>query len=146
MPLSRRRALWAAKGLPAPKSAPLFEFAGLEAVAADRETALRLDLSPGEIGLSRPCVHRVGSRYAMWYAVRGEHYRIGYAESPDGLHWERMDQHLVWQGAAGAWESDEQAYPCVLRHGSDWYMLYNGNRYGATGFGWARLVRGGPHG
>ena len=27
--LSRRRALWAAKGLPAPKPAPLFEFAGL---------------------------------------------------------------------------------------------------------------------
>lgn len=111
-----------------------------------RNTAVCLDLLPGEIGLSRPCVHRVGSGYAMWYAVRGEHYRIGYAESPDGLHWERMDQHLVWQGPAGAWESDEQAYPCVLRHGSDWYMLYNGNRYGATGFGWARLVRGGPHG
>ena len=100
-----------------------------------------LDLREGEIGLSRPCVHIVDGRFCMWYAIRAERYAIGYAESDDGLHWQRMDKALQWQGAAGAWESEEQTYPCVLRHGNDWYMLYNGNRYGSTGFGWARLLQ-----
>lgn len=105
----------------------------------ERSTHICLNLQPGEIGLSRPCVHIVDGRYRMWYAIRGERYRIGYAESADGLNWERLDHTLVWLDAPGDWESEEQAYPCVLRQGNDWYMLYNGNRYGATGFGWARL-------
>ena len=106
-----------------------------------RSPDICLDLKKGEIGLSRPCVHIVDGRFRMWYAIRAERYAIGYAESDDGLHWKRMDDALQWQGAAGDWESDEQAYPCVLHHGGDWYMLYNGNRYGATGFGWARLLQ-----
>lgn len=105
-----------------------------------RDSTICLDLQPGEIGLSRPCVHVDAGRYRMWYAIRSERYRIGYAESEDGTHWQRMDEALHWLGESGAWESDEQTYPCVLRHGGAWYMLYNGNRYGATGFGWARLL------
>lgn len=105
-----------------------------------RSPAICLELQASEMGLSRPCVHLDGDLYRMWYAIRGERYRIGYAESRDGLHWERMDHVISWLGQAGSWESEEQAYPCVLRQGCDWYMLYNGNRYGETGFGWARLL------
>lgn len=105
-----------------------------------RDEAICLDLLAGEIGLSRPCVHLDAGRYRMWYAIRGSRYSIGYAESHDGTHWQRLDKAIQWQGEPGAWESEEQAYPCVLRHGDAWYMLYNGNRYGATGFGWAQLV------
>lgn len=99
-----------------------------------------LPLRPGEIGLSRPCVVIDGHRYRMWYAIREARYQIGYAESIDGLRWSRMDHVLHWLGEPGDWESNEQTYPCVFRHEANWYMLYNGNRYGATGFGWARLV------
>ena len=108
-----------------------------------RNTDVCLDLNPGEIGLSKPCVHVDQGRYRMWYAIRGERYRIGYAESADGLRWTRLDHALAWHGSPGDWESDEQAYPCVIRHHQEWYMLYNGNRYGATGFGWARLMEAG---
>ena len=46
---------------------------------------------PGEHAIARPCVVRDGDRYRMWYSWRGDHYRIGYAESSDGIAWTRMD-------------------------------------------------------
>lgn len=108
-----------------------------------RDGRICIDLLPGETGVARPCVHRDGALWRMWYGIRYQHYRIGYAESRDGLHWERRDNWLSWNRAPADWESDEQAYPCVFRHGADWLMLYDGNRYGATGFGVARLAKEG---
>lgn len=104
-----------------------------------REGHVCIPLLPGEMAVARPCVHRIGGQWHMWYGIRHEHYRVGYACSDDGLHWQRQDGEISWLGPSEDWESDEQAYPCVFRHGSDWYMLYDGNRYGATGFGVARL-------
>jgi len=104
-----------------------------------RDGRICLNLKPGEIGLSRPCVYRDGDAWRMWYAIRGAQYRVGYAESADGLVWRRLDDRVQFAGTAGDWESDEQAYPCVFQLSGQWYMLYNGNRYGATGFGVARL-------
>jgi hypothetical protein len=39
----------------------------------------------GEYAIARPCVVKTGDRYRMWYSHRGDAYRIGYAESADGL-------------------------------------------------------------
>ena len=33
-------------------------------------------------------------------------------------------------------------YPNVFKFKNEYYMLYNGNRYGMTGFGIAKLVEG----
>ena len=33
-------------------------------------------------------------------------------------------------------------YPCVFSCNDKWYMLFNGNGYGKTGFGIARLTEG----
>ena len=35
----------------------------------------------------------------------------------------------------GGWDGEMIGYPCVFEHRGRRYMLYNGNRYGATGFG-----------
>ena len=35
------------------------------------------------------------------------------------------------------WDSDAVCYPCILEHDGHLYMLYNGNNYGITGFGYA---------
>ncbi len=48
-----------------------------------------------EYAISRPCVIRDKGRYRMWFAARGESYRLGYAESSDGLHWDRDDSAPV---------------------------------------------------
>jgi hypothetical protein len=71
----------------------------------------------------------------MWFSVRGAHYRIGYAESKDGLSWIRDDAAGGLPPSRAGWDSKMTAYPCVMRRGEVLYMLYNGNDYGATGIG-----------
>lgn len=84
--------------------------------------------------------------YKMWYTYRDtidyrtdptKSYRMGYAQSPDGIHWERMD-HLVGiaQSETG-WDSEMMAYPCVVKYKNKKYMFYNGNGFGQTGIGYA---------
>ncbi len=75
----------------------------------------------------------------MWYAFRGERYRIGYAESADGRRWTRLDGHAGIDVSASGWDSESIEYPHVFDHGGRRYMLYNGNGYGKTGFGLAVL-------
>jgi hypothetical protein len=93
--------------------------------------------SPGEHAFGRPCVIRDGGRYRMWYSVRGPAYRIGYAESADGISWTRLDQEAGIDVSATGWDSEMIEYPVVFDYGPQQYMLYNGNDYGRTGMGLA---------
>jgi hypothetical protein len=94
-----------------------------------------------EYAISRPCVIRDGSLYRMWYASRGSSYRIGYAESADGLTWTRKDHESGIDVSPSGWDSEMIAYPYVVESNGDYYMLYNGNGYGKTGIGLAVLDR-----
>lgn len=95
--------------------------------------------SPDEYAFGRPCVVRDPDGYRMWYCVRGAAYRLGYAESGDGLHWERKDAEAGLELSAEGWDAEMQAYPFVFDHAGRRYLLYNGNGYGKTGFGLAVL-------
>lgn len=92
-----------------------------------------------EYAIARPCVVKIGARYRMWYSWRGDAYRIGYAESEDGLDWERKDSEAGIDVSPDGWDSEMIEYPCVFEHEGSWFMLYNGNGYGATGIGLAEL-------
>jgi hypothetical protein len=92
---------------------------------------------PREHALGRPHVLKDGGGYRMWYCWRGERYRLGYAESADGLDWRRLDDEVRLEPGAEDWEQQMQAYPMVFRDGDRLVMLYNGNGYGASGFGCA---------
>jgi hypothetical protein len=94
---------------------------------------------PEEYALSRPCVVVDGALWRMWYSYRGAAYRIGYAESADGERWTRKDDLAGIEPSAGGWDSESVEYPWVFDAGGARYMLYNGNRYGLTGFGLAIL-------
>lgn len=95
--------------------------------------------SADEYAMSKPCVLRDGARFRMWYSYRGAAYRIGYAESGDGLSWMRLDERVGIGVSAEGWDSEAVCYPCVFDWAGRRYMLYNGNRYGLTGFGMAVL-------
>jgi hypothetical protein len=95
----------------------------------------------GEYAIARPCVVKDGTLYRMWYSYRGDAYRIGYAESSDGIRWERKDAEVGIDLSEGGWDSQMIEYPCVFDHGGARYMLYNGNGYGETGIGVAVLER-----
>ena len=93
--------------------------------------------APDEHSFARPCVVRGGVGYRMWYSFRGDRYRIGYAESADGLAWERRDHEAGIEAAAAGWDSEMICYPCVFARSGREFMLYNGNDYGRTGIGLA---------
>lgn len=91
--------------------------------------------SEEEHAIGRPHVLKDGDLYRMWYCYRGPSYRIGYAESKDGLDWTRRDDLAGMEPSPSGWDSEMQAYPMVFPDGGRLVMLYNGNGYGATGFG-----------
>ena len=94
-------------------------------------------LTPSEYALGRPHVVRMGNGYRMWFCARGDVYRIAVADSSDGLDWKRRDDDQATAPASGDWDAEMQAYPMVLHDHPRrrWVMFYNGNGYGATGFG-----------
>ena len=89
-----------------------------------------------EYAFARPWIVHDDDRYRMWFAVRGERYHIGFAESSDGATWTRRDEMGLTAGEDD-WESEMVAYPCVFEWNRRRYMLYNGNDYGRTGVGLA---------
>lgn len=95
--------------------------------------------SPEEFAISRPCVLKDRDLYRAWYACRGTAYRIGYAESKDGVSWVRKDDLAGIEASPAGWDSQMLAYPCVFDHSGKRFMLYNGNDYGRTGIGLASL-------
>lgn len=96
--------------------------------------------SPDEYAIARPCVLKdADGVYRMWYSYRGDRYRIGYAESPDGFTWVRQDERAGLDVSDEGWDSETVEYPLVFDTGGRRYMLYNGNGYGRTGMGLAVL-------
>ena len=96
---------------------------------------------PEEYALGRPWVIKDPDRYRMFYSVRSraKGYRIGYAESADGLRWERMDDQVGIDVSPSGWDSEMIEYSSIWRHAGRTYLFYNGNNCGETGFGCAVL-------
>lgn len=97
--------------------------------------------SQDEYAIARPCVLKENDVFKMWYCRRGASYRIGYAQSEDGVYWKRKDGDAGIAASHSGWDSDMVAYPFVFDHRGERYMLYNGNGYGQTGIGLAVLAR-----
>jgi hypothetical protein len=105
-----------------------------------------IDQRSAEEAQGRPWVVRDGDVYRMWYCYRGsrgyrhdrsQSYRIGYAESADGVSWVRRDDDAGISASEQGWDSEMVAYPSVFALRGRWHLLYNGNGFGATGIGHA---------
>ncbi len=96
-----------------------------------------------EYALGVPRVIKDSSGYKMWFCSRAtqenDSYRIRYAISKDGVHWERQDHLAGIDVSDSGWDSEMICYPYIFDHQGSRYMLYNGNSYGKTGFGIAVL-------
>ncbi len=73
----------------------------------------------------------------MCFACRGEAYRIGAATSEDGVNWTRAIEEFGLDRARDGWDSEMTCYPALFRHRDRLWLAYNGNSFGATGFGLA---------
>ena len=96
---------------------------------------------PGESRVSRASVVKEASLYRMWYcyAIGSGGYKMGYAESVDGYKFKRMDHKVGIELSETGWDSEMICYPNVFKHKNEIYLLYCGNGYGRTGFGYAIL-------
>ncbi|MGN6317615.1 hypothetical protein [Trinickia sp.] len=112
-----------------------------------REGVVAIDYADEtEGGLVRASVHYDGKIYRMWYSRRSHigyrenragSYRMGYAESTDGHVWQRLDEQAGLDVSDAGWDSFMVAYPEVTEIGGRLYLFYNGNGFGASGFGYA---------
>lgn len=117
----------------------------------DRKNITCLANQYDDEALTRPAIIKENGLYRMWYCYRGsvdfrtdrkQSYRIGYAESPDGLSWLRKDEEVGIEPSESGWDSEMIEYPFVYEHKGRKYMLYNGNGFGESGLGYAVLDEG----
>lgn len=103
-----------------------------------------------EGGIVSASVIKEDNIYKMWYGYRKAKdyriniecsYRIGYAESTDGLLWKRLDESVGINIENEGWDSEMMSYPNVINFKDKKYMFYNGNGFGQSGFGYAILKK-----
>ena len=84
-------------------------------------------------------VYHMWFSYRSWRDYRGGKgsYRIGYAQSKDGKHWDRDDSKAGIDISDNGWDSEMIAYGNIIDTPHGRYMFYNGNGYGLTGAGLA---------
>ena len=102
-----------------------------------------------EAGLARPFVYKENGIYKMFYSFRtaaanyrkdkSESYKMGYAESEDGISWIRKDDEVGIGTSEDGWDSEMICYPHIIKVDDKYLMLYNGNGFGESGFGYAEL-------
>ena len=112
-----------------------------------REGVVAIDYkNVNEGGICSASVSKEDGIYRMWYSYRqannyrddvNQSYRIGYADSSDGIKWARKDGDAGIGISQTGWDSEMIAYPFVFRYGDKRYLLYNGNGFGRSGFGYA---------
>lgn len=97
---------------------------------------IAIDFQDGtETALARPFVLQSDGLYRMWFSTKRGTYSIGYAESQDGLDWDRNDHHAGLRPSDAGWDSQMVEYGVVVEHEGELFMFYNGNDYGQDGFG-----------
>lgn len=90
-----------------------------------------------EHGFGRPWVMPLPSGgYCMYYSVRRKSlgaYRMGYAESTDGLEWIRNDESLGLGAGPDEFDADAIMYAAPITIGGRTWCYYNGNDFGREG-------------
>ena len=114
----------------------------------DWADAGRLCIAPAdedEHGFGRPwVVKRNTDNYQLYYSIRRKSlpaYRLGYAESSDGITWVRKDSELGLDVSPAGFDSDAIMYSAVITAKDKTYCFYNGNNFGEQGVGVAELIR-----
>lgn len=95
-----------------------------------------------EHGFGRPWVTGLSGSYRMFYSVRRKSlaaYRMGFADSADGLDWTRRDSEIGLDVEPDAFDSHAIMYAAVHDTPAGTICYYNGNDFGRDGFGAARL-------
>lgn len=129
---------WRGSGMDAKPRYSLCHLVSSDGLAWPRRGTVCIIPEPDELGFGRPCVLERAGLFHMWYSRRllSGAYELGYATSDDGLHWVRQDDLAgLERGLSGTWDADMVGLTCLLPTEAGTFLFYNGNGYGATGFG-----------
>lgn len=113
-----------------------------------REGVVAIETDDFAEAVGKPFVYKEGGLYKMIYSYRNsidyrtdpaKSYRLGYAESRDGVQWERKDGEVGIGLSTEGWDSVMMEYASSYEWDGKRYLLYNGNGFGESGFGCAIL-------
>ena len=90
-----------------------------------------------ENALARPFVIFDRGLWKMWFGYKKDYYRIGYAESTDGIQWNRKDNEVNIDVSDSGFDSKMMEYASIIKYKNKYIMFYNGNNYGFDGIGLA---------
>ena len=96
-----------------------------------------------EHGICRCCIWREDGIFKIIYSLRhlSIGYRLGYAESKDGIKWERLDDKVgITVSSKGGFDDDMVCFGERMQYKDRVYLFYSGNHYGMSGIGYAELV------
>jgi len=115
----------------------------------DRSNKVCIDFDFGEIdAIGRPCVYKENGIYKMFHSNRraigyrddkNASYSIGYSESEDGILWNRLDSKAGFTKSEIGWDAQMNEYCTTYKYNGKRFLIYNGNGFGASGFGYAIL-------
>jgi predicted GH43/DUF377 family glycosyl hydrolase len=95
-----------------------------------------------EHGFGRPWIWKEDGIYRMLYSIRTLScgYHMGYAESKNGIHWQRQDNEVQLATSTQGWDSEMICFGAPVFIKNQAWLFYNGNGYGRTGLGLAKLT------
>jgi len=113
----------------------------LWALGDQNSSTVAAPLAPESMGdwdglsVGAPTVISSTGKYRMWYQGRGLSFfgygsSLGYAESPDGVTWEKYAGNPVLEpGESGEWDSAYRGQVAVLEEGGTYKMWYSGGTF-----------------
>ena len=93
-----------------------------------------------EFSLSRAFVYKRNDTYHMLFSRRmreTDKYKLGYAQSQEGIQWNRNDNYLKISDSTSKWDDQMICYTSLIQINGQHLLFYNGNGFGETGFGYA---------
>jgi hypothetical protein len=109
----------------------------------DDESVLSINFKDdSEFGIGKPCAIEYKDKTHLFYCTRSinKGYSLGYAISGNYGHFTRHDDEIEKSISRDNFDSEEQAFPYVIKIGLEYYMFYNGNNFGKDGIGIARIT------
>ena len=108
----------------------------------DASVVFEVDRDQGILGYGRPFVAGPDEAgiWHLFYSLRSEEvgYTIRCVVSPNGRDWAPRDNLNLGPSGTG-FDSEATCFPAVVDTPTGRYMFYNGNDYGRSGFGVAKL-------
>ena len=120
----------------------------LDGIQWNKKGTICIDYDLASEAIGRPSVFIEDGIYKMYYSYRKitdyrmndfQSYKIGYAESSDGIKWEKMNDSPVLAKSENEvdWDYAMNEYCHVFFNKGKKIMLYNGNGFGKSGIGYA---------